>query len=72
MQHVTVKSTHFAAWIGHFFITEFGGAATGALIGFFLQCLLGDSGDIDIGLCGFIGMGVYCACFLIYVFIRAG
>lgn len=71
MQHVTVKSTHFAAWMGHFVLTVFGGTATGCLLGLLLQMAMGDSGDVDIGICGLIGTGVYLVGFLIYVFVRA-
>lgn len=71
MQHVTIKSTHFAAWVGHFMLTLWAGAITGGLIGFVISQIDGDVRSFDMGLCAAIGMVVYIVCFIVYVFVRA-
>ena len=72
MQNVTIKSTHFAAWLGHFMLTIWVGAFTGGLIGLAISQIDGDLRSFDVGLCADMGMVVYVIAFLLYVFIRAG
>lgn len=72
MQHVTVKSTHFAAWSGHFMFTLWVGVFTGGLIGLVFRQITEDSGSFDIGVCTFLGMVIYIICWLVYMFVRAG
>lgn len=71
MQHVTMKSTHFTAWIGHFMLVIWAGAFTGGLIGLVLRLLVGDTGTYDIGLGAVLGIVLYLVLFIIYIFVRA-
>jgi phosphotransferase system glucose/maltose/N-acetylglucosamine-specific IIC component len=70
MQHVTMKSSHFGAWMMHLMLTMWGGALTGGLVGFVISLIDGDSRSFDVGLCAAMGMIVYIVCFLVYVFVR--
>ncbi len=71
MHHVTIKTTHFAVWMGHLMLTIWAGAITGGLIGFVISLIDGDVRSFDVGLCAALGMGTYVVLFLIYVFVRA-
>lgn len=72
MQHVTIKSTHFAAWLGHLMLTIWAGSITGGLIGLVISQIDGDLRSFDVGLCAAMGMVAYVIAFLLYVFIRVG
>lgn len=72
MQHVTIKSTHFAAWLGHFMLTIWVCAITGSLIGLVISQIDGDLRSFDVDSCAAIGMVICVVLYLLYIFIRAG
>lgn len=71
MQHVTIKSSHFAAWTSHLFACCFGGALTGALFGVLYAWLFELDVKEVIGLFGFAGVALYLILWAVWVFVRS-